>query len=168
MEKQLLDQSLRHSSESRLQMLEVLSLPGCSQMRVEMCRSECLPDVTGITSCTSELIHDTRTDIERHGILHTELNVLSGNIIYSKILMRGPESYPTGFQEHGESLIQDGGFWLPAFSGASSLSLSNFAQIWCPCVSVVVTIISITKCLSCVTSHLSFCLANDLLTSVPG
>ena len=80
-------------------------------MHVEMCRPECLPDVTGITSCTSELIHDTRTgtDIERHGILHTELNVLFGNIIYSKILMRSPESYPTGFQEHGESLIQDGG-----------------------------------------------------------
>lgn len=130
--------------------------------------SECFPDVTGITSCTIELIHDTRTEIERHGVLHTELNVSFGDIFYSKILVRGPGSYPTGFLEHGESLIQDGGFWLPAFSGASSLSLSNFAQIWCPCVSVVVTIISITKCLSCVTSHLFFCLANDLLTSVPG
>ena len=70
--------------------------------------SECFPDVTGITSCISELIHDTRTEIERHGVLHTELNVSFGNIFYSKILMRGPGSYPTGFQEHGESLIQDG------------------------------------------------------------
>ena len=35
------------------------------------CMSKYFPDVTGITSCTSEVMHDTRTEMERHGILNT-------------------------------------------------------------------------------------------------
>ena len=45
-----------------------------SQMLANACRnvSECFPDVAGITLCTSKLIYNTRTEMERHEILHTE------------------------------------------------------------------------------------------------
>ena len=47
-------------------MLENVGGPVPSQMLTNARRdvSECFPDVKGITSCTSEFIHDTRTEIE--------------------------------------------------------------------------------------------------------
>ena len=55
-------------------MLENVQGPVPSQMLTNARRnvSERFPDVTGITSCASELIHNTQTEIERYGILHTE------------------------------------------------------------------------------------------------
>ena len=55
-------------------MVENVRRPVPSQMLTNACRdvSECFPDVTGITSCTSKLIYDTRTEMERNGIFHTE------------------------------------------------------------------------------------------------
>ena len=55
-------------------MVENVRGPVPSQMLTNACRnvSECFPDVAGITSCTSKLKYDTRTEMERHGILHTE------------------------------------------------------------------------------------------------
>ena len=55
-------------------MVENVRGPAPSQMLTNACRnvSECFPDVAGITCCTSRLTYDTRTEMERHGILHTE------------------------------------------------------------------------------------------------
>ena len=55
-------------------MVENVRGPVPSQMLTNACRnvSECFTDVAGITSCTSKLIYDTQTEMERHGIIHTE------------------------------------------------------------------------------------------------
>ena len=55
-------------------MLENVGGLDTSQMLTNACRnvSGCFPDVVGITSCTNKLIYDTRTEMEGHGILHTE------------------------------------------------------------------------------------------------
>ena len=43
-------------------------------MLTNACRdvAEYFPDIAGITSFTSKLIYDTRTEMERNGIFHTE------------------------------------------------------------------------------------------------
>ena len=69
MEKQLSEESLRHCQSF---VNGGKCERSCTFPDVHECVSKCFPDAAGITSCASKLIHDTRTEMERHGIFHTE------------------------------------------------------------------------------------------------